>query len=233
MQPVEAILFDMDGVVIDTRADVDRTWYAVAQRVGLTLSADDFDRHVYGCKSDHTLRELFPMIPEAEWDAVLRPMLDDEAAADYVAMPGVVRLLAALHDWGVKTGLVTSGAPFKVARVAQQLGLDGAFGAIITGDDVRHGKPDPDCYLRGAGVLGVKPRACLVFEDAISGVTAAIRAGMQCIGISARGEHLVAAGAVYAMPDFTGATVSASPVPGEAWLFTSKDRCIPLKTTLS
>ncbi len=230
MQPVEAILFDMDGVVTDTRADVDRTWQVVAQQVGVTLTADDFDRHVYGCKAETTLAALFPMIPESEWDAVLQPMLDSEAAADYVAMPGVTSLLVALRDWNVRTALVTSGAPFKVELVLRQLGLDAVFDAIITGDDVQRGKPDPDCYLRGADALGVQPDACLVFEDAISGVTAATRAGMQCVGISAREEHLVAAGAAYTIPDFTGTTVAASPAPGEAWLFASKDRCIPLKT---
>ncbi|WP_119067346.1 HAD family hydrolase [Aggregatilinea lenta] len=230
MQPVEAILFDMDGVVTDTRADVDRTWQVVAQQAGVTLTADDFDRHVYGCKAETTLAALFPMIPESDWDTVLQPMLASEAAALYVAMPGVVRLLDVLRTQGVRTALVTSGAPFKVELVCAQLGLHDAFEVVVTGDDVARGKPDPDCYLRGAEALDVKPRNCLVFEDAISGVTAATHAGMQCIGISARGDHLVAAGAAYTIPDFTRATIMSSPVPGQTWLFTSPGRCIPLKT---
>ncbi|HML21473.1 MAG TPA: HAD family phosphatase [Aggregatilinea sp.] len=229
MQPVEAILFDMDGVVTDTRADVDRTWQAVAQQVGVTLTSDDFDRHVYGCKAETTLAALFPMIPESDWDAVLQPMLDSEAAAQYVPMPGITALLGALRDWNARTALVTSGAPFKVELVLQQLGLDGVFDAIVTGEDVQRGKPDPDCYLRGAEALGVPPAKCLVFEDAISGVTAATHAGMLCIGISERSDHLVATGAAYTIPDFTGTAITSSPIPGQAWLFTSKARCIPIK----
>jgi HAD superfamily hydrolase (TIGR01509 family) len=205
MEPVQAILFDMDGVVIDTRADVDRGWYEVAEQYGVTLRPEDFDQHVYGCKADHTLRALFPMIPESDWEDVLRPMISREISAVYAAVPGVVSLLQTLHAQRVKTALVTSGEWFKVDPVCTQLGLHGLFDAAITGEDVTNGKPDPDCYLRAAAALGVEPGVCLVFEDAISGVTAATRAGMHCVGIGQRAEHLVAAGAATVIADFTAA----------------------------
>ena len=89
-------------------------------------------------------------------------------------------------------------------------GSTGRFGAVVTAEDVVRGKPDPEVYVRAAGAIGVAPRACLVFEDAVVGVQAAREAGMRVIGVTTAhsGDELSAAGAERAIADFDGADVA-------------------------
>jgi beta-phosphoglucomutase-like phosphatase (HAD superfamily) len=100
---------------------------------------------------------------------------------------------------------VTSGEPWKVEAMSGQLGLAGSFGVVVTAADIRRGKPDPECYALAADRLGVPPNRCVVFEDSVSGVQAAVAAGALCVGVQPSwrlAQRLVECGAWHVIPDF-------------------------------
>ncbi len=199
-----AILFDMDGVLIDTKQSVTDFWVDLAQKHEVQLTESIFAHHIYGTPAAHTLAMCFPMLSAAECDAVLASLTVYEKGLTYRAVKGVITFIKALKQAGIARALVTSAEPRKVENVMAQLGIDGWFSAVVTSNDVKKGKPDPQCYLLGAERLGQAPERCIVFEDAISGVKAGVAAGMVCIGIQegAGEQALRDVGARYVVPDF-------------------------------
>jgi HAD superfamily hydrolase (TIGR01509 family) len=205
------VLFDMDGVLVDTEQSVTDFWRRMARELRVTLSQHDFECHVYGRPADRTLDVLFPHASIDERRAVHAAMREHEIRDRYHAVRGVIAFLRALRRHSIPAALVTSGGPWKVDAVLSQLGIDDVFAARVTSSDVLVGKPDPECYLLGARMLGIPPQQCLVFEDAVSGVEAAVAAGAGCIGIArpAREQVLIAAGARSTIPDFSAVVYRA------------------------
>jgi len=198
------VLFDMDGVVIDTQLAVTELWERVAAQYQVELTQADFDTHIYGCPCAQTLDALFPHLSEDERAAVFAEEYAYETSLTYTPMSGVGDFLRALHENGVPTALVTSGERWKVAEVMRQIGIGNLFNAYVTAEDIPRGKPDPACYVLGAERLGVSTDRCIVFEDSISGVQAAIAAGMQCVGVrpTRMASALLAEGASWVIPHF-------------------------------
>lgn len=209
-----ALLFDLDGVITDTRAAVIAFWQQLAAQGERELTQAQLEWHVYGCPASHTLARLFPHLSPVEYGAVLNRLRAYEDTLTYTALPGALPFLHALRGHAVPTALVTSSEPEKVRRVDAQLGLKGLFDVVITAWDVQRGKPAPDPYLAAAHAVGRDPASCLVFEDAASGVRAAVTAGAQCIGIlsSTPAAVLRAAGACTVLPGLDHAAVHALPV---------------------
>jgi sugar-phosphatase len=205
MEAFRAVLFDMDGVVIDTRQSIIDFWQAVAAEQGVRLTTDDFDRHIHGVPLAHTLKALFPNLPPEPDPAFLDRITRYELGLRYTEVAGVRSLLQSLRVTGVRTALVTSGMGWKVDEVVRQLALGGLFDVIVTASDIERGKPDPACYLAAAAKLKIAPAHCIVFEDAVSGVRSAVTAGMVCIGVQSghMAEVLVAEGVRHVIQDFT------------------------------
>lgn len=200
----EAVLFDMDGVIIDTRQSVTDFWQNLATVHDVRLTQADFDRHIYGCPATHTLDLLFTQLNTQERQAVLAKIATYETSLTYAEVPGAVALLRFLKHHHIPTALVTSGEQWKVSEVIRQLNLSGLFTVQVTAGDIKQGKPHPECYLLAAHFLQKSPASCIVFEDAISGVKAAVAAEALCIGVqsSNMASALLQAGARYVVPDF-------------------------------
>ncbi|TEU19636.1 MAG: HAD family phosphatase [Anaerolineales bacterium] len=201
----EAILFDMDGVIVDTYQSVTEFWQNLAEVYPVHLTQADFNQHVYGCPATHTLDFLFPHLNAGERHSVLAKMADYETNLTYTGVKGAMAFLRTLKQQGIPTALVTSGAQWKVNEVINQLGIDGMFTAQVTAGDIQRGKPQPECYLLAAQYLQKPPEQCIVFEDSISGVKAAVASGALCIGLgpSSMASPLLQAGARYIVPDFS------------------------------
>lgn len=210
---VEAVLFDMDGVLVDTEQSVAAFWRELAADHGVTISAAELERHVFGRSAEHTLRALFPMLPPAGYPAVYQRMLVNNRSLRYSPIPGVLPLLGALRAAGVPVALVTGAQPTKAAEVLDQLDLAHDFDAVVHAEDVPAGKPDPAGYRLAARRLGVAAHRCLVFEDAVSGVTAAVAAGACCVALTtpARRPGVLAAGATATIRDFREVDLTAGP----------------------
>ena len=171
---IEAVLFDMDGTLVDSDAAVERAWrvwaaeYAVAPADVLAVA--------HGAPAQRTVRRVRPDLDETgvARAAARQLALQYDDLCDVVPMPGAPELLAALRlPWAVVTS-----ADVRLARA--RLGAAGITPPVlVTVEDVRAGKPDPEGYRRAAELLGVAPENCLVVEDAEVGVTAGRAAGAQ------------------------------------------------------
>jgi HAD superfamily hydrolase (TIGR01509 family) len=199
-----AVLFDMDGVVIDTHAAVTTFWELIAARYQVELTQEIFDTAIYGRPCGATLDAVFPHVTPDERAAVFAEEQDFETSLTYTAMPGVIDLLGALRQGGIPTALVTSGEQWKVDEVMRQIGVRDLFTAYVTAEDIPQGKPHPACYVLGAQRLHMPAERCITFEDSISGVQAAVAAGTHCIGVrpARTAPALLAQGARCVIPDF-------------------------------
>ncbi|MCU1296086.1 MAG: family hydrolase [Acidobacteriaceae bacterium] len=173
-----AILFDLDGVLVDSTKSVSRQWRLWAEE--RHVDPDEVLRVAHGVRTIEVLRIFAPHLDaEAEVRRVESREADD---IDGVAvMPGAAALLRSIppKSWCV----VTSGTRHLATKRLQHASLP-APNVLISADDVVKGKPDPEPYLKGASLLGMKPEDCLVIEDAPVGIRAAHAGGMKAIGLT-------------------------------------------------
>jgi HAD superfamily hydrolase (TIGR01509 family) len=200
----EAVVFDMDGVVIDTRKPIEVFWIEMGKKHHVNITQEMMDTKIHGCPARQTVPTLLGHLTPEQQEEILQQGEGFETSMDYIAIPGVKSLLQSLKDAQIPCALVTSSLRPKVDKVIKHLGLEGLFEVIITSDLVKKGKPDPACYLLAADKLGKNPSQCVVFEDAVSGVKAATGAGMYTIGVgsSAQEKLLKETGARDCVPNF-------------------------------
>jgi beta-phosphoglucomutase-like phosphatase (HAD superfamily) len=123
-------------------------------------------------------------------------------------VPGVLTFIVELSERGIPKAVATGASPRSVRQFLEGLGLTDHFPVVVTADDVSRGKPDPEVYLTAADRLGVAPESCLVFEDSLAGISAALAAGMSCVGLTTAHTEaeLKGAGAACVIRDFEGIT---------------------------
>ena len=173
-----AILFDLDGVLVDSTRRVDREWREWAARKG--LDGDAIMAIAHGVRTIEVIRRVAPNLDaEAETREIEEHETNDQEGV--VVMPGAVELVRSIPDgrWGV----VTSGTRDLASTRLRYCGLP-VPKVLVTADDVTHGKPHPEPYLKGAEWLGFAPAECVVFEDAPAGIQSAREAGMKVIGMA-------------------------------------------------
>ena len=173
-----AILFDLDGVLIDSTRSVDRQWRRWAREVN--VDPDEVVRIAHGVRTIEVIRQIAPHI-DAENEVMRLERREAEDQEGVRVMAGAAQLLASLptNAWAV----VTSGTRY-LATARLQLGKLPIPKILVAADDVTQGKPHPEPYLKGAELLGVEAPECLVIEDAPAGIRAAHAAGMKAIGLT-------------------------------------------------
>lgn len=184
----EAIIFDMDGLLIDSEPLWWRAEMEVLQAVGVPLT-EEMCWETMGTRVDEMVGYWFKRYPwqgpgieetaKAVVDAVSRLIL-----AEGVAMAGAVKLVGQLNDQKRILAVASSSPGALIDTVLKTLGLEGAFKALYTAADEVAGKPDPAVYLSAARGLGVEARRCLVFEDSTAGIVAGRGAGMTVVAVS-------------------------------------------------
>ena len=173
-----AILFDLDGVLVDSTRSVDRQWRVWARSKG--IDEEKIIAIAHGVRAIEVIRQIAPHLnAEAEVRALER--LEAEDREDVVIMPGALALVRSIPEsrWCV----VTSGTRHLASTRLAMVGLPIPI-ILVTADDVTHGKPHPEPYLNGAELLGFAPKDCLVIEDAPAGVQAAHAGGMKVIALT-------------------------------------------------
>jgi mannitol-1-/sugar-/sorbitol-6-phosphatase len=184
-----AVLFDLDGVLVDSTPCVTRVWTAWANQHGLD---PDYVVHVaHGQKAIETVRKVAPQLnAEREFHIIEHMELDDTDGLR--VLPGARELLAALSP--ERYTIVTSGTRRLATKRLQVVGLP-VPANMVTADEVARGKPNPEPYLAGAAVVGFAAGDCLVFEDAPSGIRSAQAAGAQVVAVATtyKREELTAA----------------------------------------
>ena len=208
-QPPPALLFDLDGTLIDSVYQHVLAWRAALSRLDIDLSVWRIHRRIGmsgGLFVSALLRETGRTLSPDDIAMLGRVHAEEylAQAASVRALPGAPELLAALTDSGVKWAIATSGRRETAGHALGLLGLP-AGAPMITRDLVRHAKPDPDLFLAAAALLEVEPRHAMVVGDSVWDLLAARRAGSLGVGLLSGGygrEELERAGAyrVYADP---------------------------------
>jgi len=173
-----AILFDLDGVLVDSTRAVDREWREWAARKG--VDGDAIMAIAHGVRTIEVIRRVAPHLDaQVEADAIENHEAGDQRGV--TVMPGAVDLVKSIPDgrWGV----VTSGSRLLARNRLRYCGLP-VPQVLVTSDDVTNGKPHPEPYLKGAMGLGFEPADCLVIEDAPAGIQSARAGGMKVVGIT-------------------------------------------------
>lgn len=179
--PIKGVLFDMDGVVLDTEKLYCRFWREAAMALGYPMTVEQ----ALG------MRSLNAQAGQAKLESYFGPGVSRETMKQkrvelmdaYVAVhgvdpkPGISELLAELKRRGIRTAITTSSPMERVRRYLKPLGLLDQFDCLCSGHHVPRGKPEPDIYLHGAASVGLQPCECLAIEDSHAGVLSASRAG--------------------------------------------------------
>ena len=186
-----AVLFDWDGVLIDSSRQHEESWELLAAENGFKLPNGHFKRG-FGMKNEAILSELLAWTNEPA--EMLRISLRKEelyrelvTRRGVTALPGSREFLDRLKAAGIPCAIGSSTHRLNIVTCLGMLGMNGYFSAIISAENVRRGKPDPEVFLEAAKALQTPAHHCIVFEDAQVGIEAALRGGMKVVGVA--GTH--------------------------------------------
>jgi len=185
-EKLRAVVWDLDGVIVDSAEAQNASWVAMAREYGVPYSSDK-DFKIIFCRHNTD-------IVSSQW-GITDPRLAEEMilskevffrknATNLVPLPGVVELVSALSDAGWKQAIGSSAPMENITLLLEVTRLAKYMDAIASGDHVTKGKPDPEVFLLAFQMLGVDPANGVVIEDAIVGVTAAKKAGAACIAVT-------------------------------------------------
>jgi HAD superfamily hydrolase (TIGR01509 family) len=181
----EAAIFDMDGVLIDSQPLHYQTDISVLKRAGYPASLETVIPYTGVSNPDRWPRyketlSLKPAVEQLiEWQTEI--LIETFKNEDTPAIEGIPELLAKLRDERIKTAVATSSQHALIDLTLRKAGIIGFFDALVSGEDVKIGKPAPDVFLFAAEKLGAPPERCVVFEDSPNGIASAKNAGMLCV----------------------------------------------------
>ncbi len=183
---LEALIFDMDGVIVDSEP----IWIASKQQMlreqGVKVP-DTYHHQLFGTTLEfmwtHMQQEFNLPLTVAECIARGEEIRNEMLAKETVkSIPGTIELIKNLHQAGIPLAIASSSSNEGIAKAVDGLKIREYFKVLVSGEDCEHSKPFPDVFLKAAEKLGVNPKNCLVIEDATNGVKAAKAAGMICLG---------------------------------------------------
>ncbi|MCB2219109.1 MAG: HAD family phosphatase [Bacteroidetes bacterium] len=182
-----ALIFDMDGVVVDNFHFHEKAWKEFCRRHGLGFS-EVFRTGIFGGTNRDHLNAFFGR--DLTTDEISKYEQEKESIYRELYEPfiqpvkGLIPFLKALHEKNIPVALATSSPRINVDFVMQKTGVSQYIHTRLTAEDIVHGKPHPEIYLKAAAVIGINPDRCVVFEDSFSGIEAANAAGMKVIGLA-------------------------------------------------
>jgi HAD superfamily hydrolase (TIGR01509 family) len=183
-----AIIFDMDGVLVDSNPFHLRKWMDLFRAHGIPFEELELPNIVLGPSNDAILRRYFGEDLTREQLAELGQELEadfrQEIGPHARPNPGVRRFIEECHAQDIAMAVASAGIANNVNFLVSALGLGDYFREVLAVESISHPKPHPEIYLKTAGKLGVDPTACAVFEDSFVGIEAAKRAGMKCVAIA-------------------------------------------------
>ncbi len=186
---IKACLFDLDGVLVDTAKYHFTAWRELARHLGFEFTEKDNERlkgvsrmrsleillEVGNIEVSNAEKEHFAAAKNEKYVELINRMTPGEI------LPGVESFLSDIKRLGIKTAL--GSASKNSPLIMEKTGLSKYFDAIVDGNIISKAKPDPEVFLKGAELLHIDPEYCIVFEDAVAGIEAALNAGMRCVGI--------------------------------------------------
>ena len=204
---IKAAIFDMNGVLVDDVQVHTEGWKSVFLKRNLEFDSESFRKKYAHMSSKRTVQILFKNESEEEKRSMLREKKEAYLArldSEIKLVPGVLNFIKELREAGFKLAIATSGQE-TVLQVITRFHLLESFDAIVSENDVKNTKPDPEIYLKAAEKLGIKPNECVAFEDLPHGVESALKAGMKCVGVAT--TQKVLKGCEFMINDFTEVSV--------------------------
>ena len=207
-----ALIFDLDGTLVHNMPVHNKALEDTLTEAGIQLSVDttEFINSTYGKKVTEVFRGILGThAAESDviyWSERKEALYRERFARWREPMPGLLQLLEQARNLGLPMAVASASPPENVSFILDELNLHSYFKAVLTGQDVQRGKPDPEIFLKSASQLGVAPSDCLVFEDGLHGIEAARRASMDAVLITTTLDAREVAGqshVICAVPDFT------------------------------
>jgi beta-phosphoglucomutase len=201
---VKACIFDLDGVIVDTAKYHYLAWEKLATMLNINFTEENNERlkgvsrmasldiilEIGNMVLDEKMKEEYAALKNKWYLDYINQMIPDEI------LPGSLEFISELKNAGIKVAL--GSASKNTPLILERLGIGKLFDAVADGNVVRNAKPDPEVFITAAKMLGVQPEDCVVFEDAVAGVEAALNAGMRCVGIglekTLKDAHFVVSG---------------------------------------
>ncbi len=180
---IKAIIFDLDGVIVNSNPSIVSFWKEWSTKEGVTLTDELISQWIYGRKVGDTLAGLFSHVSIDQKKEIEESAYLFDNSLNPGSIPGVKTFITSIQTFEIPIGVVTSSHYSRMLNMLQKFGIENLFTHFITANDVAIGKPHPEPYLKMSEKMNVSNEACLVFEDAISGIQSAVAAGMQAIGI--------------------------------------------------
>jgi len=181
---MKAVIFDMDGVIIDSQSIADKLLAQTAAKFGVKLSQEELHK-LHGISFPafwEYVKETYHLPKSAEYYGKHYDVEEEiRMYKDLLPIKGIPELIKDLKKHEIKLALASSASRYRIQKVLALFHLHDTFEATISYQDVKHAKPDPEIFLNAASKLKVKPEECIVIEDAINGLEAATRAGMKCV----------------------------------------------------
>lgn len=207
---MKGVIFDWDGVVIDSSAQHERSWEILAEEISMPLPEGHF-KLGFGKKNQIIIPEILGWATDAAEIAVLSDRKEEiyrelVGQSGVQILPGARELVSALRLEGIPQAIGSSTPRRNLDAIFAATGLQEFFDAVVCGDDVVDGKPAPDVFLLAAQMLGLPPAECLVVEDAHAGIEAARRAGIPVLAVATTNPLSELVAATGAMESLAGAT---------------------------
>jgi beta-phosphoglucomutase len=188
----EAFLFDLDGVIVDSSEFHKKSWIEVMSKLGINFGEEDF-KNTFGMTNDTIIKKY---IPESS-DEEIRKIGEEKeriyrelAKGNIKPIPNSLKFINFLKKNGIKLALVSSTPIENIKFLSDEIGMKGLFDVIVSGSDIKHGKPNPECYLIAAEKIGAPTKKCWVVEDSQHGIDAGFSAGAKTIGILTTHKNL-------------------------------------------
>jgi beta-phosphoglucomutase len=202
-----AILFDLDGTLVNTDSLHFTLWQQALRDIGMDIDRPFYDRRISGRLNAEIVRDILAHLPfeEALGIAEAKEAKFRQMGQTLQPLAGLLEVLDWTDELGLKRAVVTNAPAENAKFMLEALGLSKAFPIMVLAEDVRAGKPDPAPYQQALAELHITPERAIAFEDSPSGVKSATGAGMETVGIASTHspDSLAAAGATMVVPDFT------------------------------
>ncbi len=202
-----AILFDLDGTLVNSDPIHYKAWQEILRDYGLEIDEAFYKTHISGRLNPVIIQDILPQLSLADGHqlAVEKEARFRELGPKLRPLPGLSEVLGWTDELGLKRAVVTNAPRLNAQFMLSVLGLTDTFPIVVLGEDTVAGKPDPAPYQLALRELGIGPESAIAFEDSPSGIRSSVGAGICTIGIASthHPENLCKAGAVLAVPDFT------------------------------
>ena len=190
---VKAVIFDLDGTLIDNNEFHLKTWKQYLEKEGIDISDENYNAHINGRTNKDAIEYIYGRkMSDAE---TLDYTLEKETLYREIYKPfikpveGLIPFLEILDKMNIQIGMATSGIQVNIDFMFEHIPIKKYFNVIVNSSHIKNGKPHPEIYLKAASLLNISPANCLVFEDAAVGITSAKSAGMSVVAIDTTQPH--------------------------------------------